>query len=143
MRRNARLISAGLALLPGALAAAQNHSGLHLRDRLSVSDSAALARAAMRAELEPACRRRPVALDFEGAQANPHFYFWMAIPTWGQGLWYFSVDRRTGDVWSHFGCKRASSSELTALQTKLRRRFHLSPSQVRDIEREGFPGTPC
>ena len=139
----ARTLTLMLALLPAALAAADRHSGPQLPDRLSRIDSAALTRAAMRAELQPAYRRRPVALDFEGAQTNPHFHFWTVIPTWGQGVYHFAVDRRTGEVWTYFGCKPARSTELAALQEKFRRRFNISRLQVRKVEREGFPGTPC
>jgi hypothetical protein len=82
-------------------------------------------------------------LDFEGAKPNPHFYAWDVIPTWTDGLEYFAVDRRTGDVWAYFGCERVRSEELANLQARFRRRFDVPAWRVRQIEREGFPGEYC
>jgi hypothetical protein len=135
---------AGSMILPSALLPAHANSRPRLQDRLPAAESADFALAGMRAMLEPAYRKRPLGLDFGGTERrNAHFYFWMIIPTWGQGLDYFAVDRRTGDVWAYFGCKRLQSRDLAALQAKFRRRFDVSASEVRQVEREGFPGPPC
>src|ERR1700710_891703 len=106
MRQGAKIVVAGLVLFPSSLTALESHSRSQLPDRLPRIESANFAFAAMRAELEPAYRKRGLGLDFEGAIWNRHFYSWMVVPTWGQGLDYFEVDRRTGDVWADSGCER-------------------------------------
>jgi hypothetical protein len=90
-----------------------------------------------------ALRQQNLGLDFEGAKPTPHFYTWTIVPTWGQGVVYFGVDRRTGDVWAYLGCERVRSGELAALQAKFRRRFNVPAWQVREIERDGFPDANC
>ena len=143
MRQGLKIIVAGLVLLPGTSTALESHSRPQLPDRLPRIESAEFARAAERAELEPAYRRRSLGLDFEGLSPSPHFYTWMVVPSWGQGVVFFAVDRRTGDVWAYLGCERVRSRALAALQANFRRRFNVSARQVREIEREGFPGTGC
>ena len=143
MRRDVKIVVAGLVLLPGTLAASASHSRAQLPDNLPARESGDFALAAERALLEPAYRHRGLGLDFEGELPNSHFYQWSVIPSWGQGVEHYAVDRRTGDVWANLGCERVRSRELAALQARFRRRFHVSASQVREIEREGFPGTGC
>jgi len=132
-----------IALLTAARGAGSSKSGSQLPDRLPMANSADFALAAERAELEPGYRKRDLGLDFEGAKPNPHFYAWDVIPTWTDGLEYFAVDRRTGDVWAYFGCERVRSEELANLQARFRRRFDVPAWRVRQIEREGFPGEYC
>jgi hypothetical protein len=139
MRHRVKIVAVALALIPTAMTASPSGARPELADRLPAVESGDFARAAMRAQLEPAFRKRPLALDFGGTKPSRHFHFWTVIPTWGQGLVYYYVDRRTGDVWAALGCERVRSRELAALQAKFRRRFHVSAQQVRDIEREGFP----
>jgi hypothetical protein len=139
---NAALI-AELVLLPRPVIALQSDLPTQLPDRLPRKESAEFALAAERATLEPAYRKRGLGLDFEGVKPNHHFYTWTVVPTWGQGVVYFAVDRRTGDVWAYLGCERVRSRELAALQAKFRRRFNVSAWQVRNIEQEGFPGPDC
>jgi hypothetical protein len=140
MRRGVTLVVAALLSLPSAV---QCHPRSQLQDGMPATESADFALAGMRAELEPAYRKRGLGLDFEGTKPNRHFYMWSVIPTWGQGVYHFAVDRRTGDVWAYFGCKRLRSRQLASLQAKFRRRFHVTARQVRRIEREGFPGSAC
>jgi hypothetical protein len=118
-------------------------SGSQLPEKLEAKESADFALAAERAELEPRYRKRGLGLDFEGATPNSHFYTWAVIPTWGEGIDYYIVDRRTGDVWSAFDCKLAHSQELANLQARFRRRFSVPAWRVREIEREGYPGLGC
>ena len=122
-----------------------SRSGSQLPDRLQRVESADFARAAARAEMEPRYRKRGLGFDFEGATPGPHFYTWTIIPTWGQGVIYYAVDRRTGEVWPYFGCKRIQSPELAALQARFRRHFKVPAWRVRQIEREGNPnvGADC
>jgi hypothetical protein len=129
-----------IALLTGARDAESNHSSSQLPDRLPRRESADFVLAAMRAELEPGYRKRGLGLDFDGTQPNSHFYTWMVIPSWGQGVDYFAVDRRTGDVWADLGCGLIQSHELAILQAHFRRRFDVPAWRVRQIEKEGFPG---
>ena len=112
-------------------------------DKLTKNDSAAFALAAERAELEPAYRKRGLGLDFEGERPNSHFYAWTVIPSWGQGVTHFAVDRRTADVWAYLGCKRVRSRELSLLQTQFRRRVNIPASEVTMIRRQGFPDPDC
>lgn len=93
--------------------------------------------------MEPRYRRHSLGLDFEGARSNSHFYTWAVIPTWGEGIDYYIVDRRTGDLWSEFDCKLAHSQELANLQARFRRRFGVPAWRVRKIESEGYPGLGC
>ena len=132
-----------LALLPARPRAMDSHSPSPVPDRLPRIESADFALAAERAELEPAYRRRGLGLDFEGAKPSSHFYTWTVIPTWGQGVVFFAVDRRTGDVWAYLGCERVRSPKLAALQARFRRRFKVAAWQVLRIEREGFPDPDC
>lgn len=143
MRKGVKIVVAGLALLPGALAASGSHSRARLPDNLPARESGDFALAAERALLEPAYRHRGLGLDFEGEHPSPHFYQWSVIRSWGQGIEHHAVDRRTGDVWANLGCERVRSRELAALQARFRRRFHVPASQVRKIEREGFPASGC
>src|SRR5258706_15984406 len=126
-----------------AAAGLTSHSGSQLPDRLQAKESADFARAAERAELEPRYRKRGLGLDFESGRPKPHFYTWTVIPSWGQGVDYFAVDRRTGDVWAYLGCELVRSRELASLQARFRRRFDVPPWRVRQIEKEGFPGEAC
>ncbi len=113
-------------------------------DRLPGKDSAAFAIAAERAQLEPRYRKRALGLDRNSDAAYPHFYYWTVIPTWGEGFDYFWVDRRTGAVWGgHSACTPLHSPELAALQARFRRRFHVSVSTVRRIDRDGSPKEEC
>ena len=113
-------------------------------DRLPKQDSAEFARAAERALLEPTYRKRPLGLDYNGNAEHIHFYSWTVVPTWGQGFAYFYVDRRTGTVWGSYGvCQPIHSPELTVLQPRFRRRFHISASTVRQIDQEGSPQLEC
>ena len=113
-------------------------------DRLPRRDSAEFALAAERAQLEPSYRKGPLGLDGNGDAGSPHFYSWTIIPTWGQGVVYFYVDRRIGTVWGDYSdCRPIHSPELTALQARFRRRFHVPTSKVRQIEREGSPQEEC
>ena len=120
-----------------------SHSEPQSSDRLSRTDSGRFAQAAERAGLEPRYRSRSLGLDFEGTKPNPHFYTWSVIPSWGQGVVFFVVDRRTGDVWPYLGCERVRSPELAALQARFRQRFGVRLSQVRRIEKEGSPVEEC
>ena len=126
--------------LTGSLA---RHAEPQLTDGLSAVESANFVKAAYRAELMPSYRKRGLGLDFEGTRLNPHFYSWTVIPTWRQGLAYFAVDRRTGDVWPALGCERARAPELAALQTRFRQRFGVPAWRVRQIEKEGNPDKGC
>jgi hypothetical protein len=126
-----------------ALDAGSSPSGSQLPEKLQAKESADSALAAERAEMEPRYRKRGLGLDFEGATPNSHFYTWDVIPTWGEGIDYFIVDRRTGDVWSAFDCKLAHSQELAHLQARFRRRFGVPAWRVRKIESEGYPGLGC
>ena len=113
-------------------------------DMLPRKDSGKLALAADRAQMEPRYRRRPLGLDYNAKAGNSHFDFWTVIPTWGQGVVNFYIDRRTGTVWGGYSdCRPIHSPELTALQTRFRRRFHVPASKVRQIEREGSPQEVC
>jgi hypothetical protein len=118
-------------------------AGPPLPDRLSPMESANFAKAAYRAELMPSYRERSLGLDFEGAKPNPHFYTWTIVPTWGEGVAFFAVDRRTGDVWPALGCERVRSPELAALQARFRQRFGVPAWRVRQIEAEGDPIEGC
>jgi hypothetical protein len=129
---------------PVAVRGADSPSDRLGTDRLPRRDSAEFALAAARAQLEPNYRKRPLGLDYNGDAGNPHFYFWTIIPTWGQGVVYFYVDRRIGTVWGGYSnCRQIHSPELTALQARFRRRFHVPTSKVRQIEREGSPQEEC
>jgi hypothetical protein len=130
----------GVSLFPDSPESVAARARYELADSLPQKQSAEFALAAQRAMLDPGYRKRELGLDYDGAKPNSHFYSWMVVPTWGQGVAFFSVDRRTADVWAHLGCRRVQSPELAALQTNFRRRFKVSAAQVRAIEREGFPG---
>ncbi len=136
-------IVTGLLLFPTSSTALESHSRAQLPNRLTRMESADFALAAERAELEPTFRKRGLGLDFEGEKPTRHFYAWTVIPTWGQGVVHFSVDRRTGDVWAYLGCERVRSRELGALQARFRRRFNVGAWQVQKIERVGFPDPNC
>ncbi len=114
-----------------------------LPDRLPMEDSAAFALAGERAQLLPNYRGRGLGLDFQGTPYNAHFYSWAVVPTWGKGIDYFSVDRRTGDVWADLGCELMRSPKLTALQARFRHQFHIPALLVRQIEKEGSPAIGC
>jgi hypothetical protein len=116
---------------------------LLLDDSLPKATSAALALAAERAQMQPRYRKTVLGLDFGGVTPNRHFYTWIVVPDFGEGVNYFAVDRRTGDVWAYLGCERLRSPEIKALQTHFRRRFHIPPSAVRQIEITGSPTTGC
>ena len=113
------------------------------QDKLSRSESSAFALAAARAGLSPHDRKRALGFDFEGQNPNSHFYTWMIVPSWGEGVDNLAVDRRTGDVWRLVSCKQIRSPELAALQAKFRRSFNVSASEVRMIEHQGFPSPDC
>jgi hypothetical protein len=131
-------------MTPLALAAALTLSASHLPDRLPRVGSADFALAAERSELEPNYRKRPLGLDYNGVATNPHFYFWTVIPTWGQGVDYFYVDRRTGSVWGGYAdCRPIHSPHLAALQARFRRKVHIAASEAQRIEREGSPEDEC
>jgi hypothetical protein len=134
---------AAIALLTAATEAASSQSDFQLPDRLSKTESADFALAAERAELEPAYRKRGLGLNFEGAMSDPHFYSWTVIPSWGEGLVYFAIDRRTGDVWAYLGCELVQSQKLALLQESFRHRFNVSVWRVRQIEKRGFPSEDC
>ena len=129
------------AVLCVAMIVSANASALPvLPDRLPKAESAKLALAAERAELEPQYRKRGLGVDFEGIKPSPHFFTWTVIPSWGQGVVYFAVDRRTGDVWAYLGCRLIRSRELALIQTRFRQQFGVAQRQVRRIERQGFSG---
>ena len=130
-------------LLVVLIAASAALAGTPLPDRLSREESADFALAGARAQLEPSYRKRALGLDFEGERPNSHFYTWSVIPTWGQGVSFYSVDRRTGDVWPALGCELIHSRELAALQARFRQRFNISKRLVRRIESEGDPNVGC
>jgi len=113
-----------------------------LPDRLAREKSADFALAGERAQLDPRYRRRPLGLDYNAA-APDHFYLWTVIRTWGQGVEYFYIDRRTGTVWGGYSCGPIHSPQLASLQLRFRRRFHIPSSKVREIEREGGPQEEC
>ena len=118
--------------------------GGQLPNRLPKTESADFAIAAARAQLQPSYRKRPLGLDFNAVSPNPHLYLWTVIPTWGQGVVYFYVDRRTGTVWGGYNdCGPVRSPKLAALQARFRRRFHVSPAMVRKIEQAGDPRAEC
>jgi hypothetical protein len=123
--------------------AGSNRSRSQLPDRLQVQESADLALAAGRAEADPPDRKRGLGLDFQGITSDSHFYVWMVIPSGSQGFEYFSVDRRTGDVWFHLGCTLVRSRELAIRQARFRRRFNVPAQQVQQIEKEGLPNEGC
>lgn len=133
------MISGRPLIILSVAASLASHSTSRLPDQLPRAESADLAIAAERAELEPRYRKRGLGLDFEGIKPNPHFYTWTVIPTWGEGFVHFAVDRRTGDVWAYLGCEQVRSPELSALQSRFRRRFNVPAWQVRQIERQGPP----
>lgn len=64
MMLGVRSAVAGLVLLPGSLLALERHSRFELPDRLPRVGSADFVLAAMRAQLEPAYRKRGLGLDF-------------------------------------------------------------------------------
>lgn len=132
-----------IALFTAASEARSSLSGSKLPDKLPSKESADFALAAERAELEPSYRMRGLGLDFEGAKPNPHFYTWMVVPSWGQGVVFFAVDSRTGDVWAYLGCQLVRSQELATLQARFRQRFGVPAWRVRQIERGGFPDEDC
>jgi hypothetical protein len=142
MRKGMTAMVAGLALLAGTVAA-RSRPRAAPPDRLSAAISQDFADAAMRAQLEPSYRKRGLGFDFQDRRPNRHFHSWMVIPTWGQGVHYFSVDRRTGDVWADASCELVRSPKLASLQAKFRRRFRVTASQVQQLERQGFPGPAC
>lgn len=128
--------------LAAALALASGRA--QLPDRLPKAASADFAIAGDRAQLEPAYRKRALGLDFEGTKPNSHFYDWSVIPSWGQGVTFYFVDRRTGDVWGGYVlCKPIHSPQLSSMQARFRRRYHISAGTVRRIEREGSPDEDC
>jgi hypothetical protein len=132
-----------IALLTAARGVGSSHSGSQLPDRLQRTESTDFVLAAERAELEPGYRKRGLGLDFGGTKPNSHFYTWTVIPSWGEGVVYFAVDRRTGDVWAYLGCELVQSPELATLQTRFMRRFEVPAWRVRQTEKEGFPGEDC
>jgi hypothetical protein len=138
--RFAAILIAGAITFQSYTVLARETGPSSLPDRLQRRGSADFALAGERAELEPSYRMRGLGLDFEGTKPNSHFYTWDVIPSWGEGIDYFAVDRRTGDVWAYLGCRLLRSRELTILQTRFRQRFDVSAWQVRMIEKEGFPG---
>lgn len=129
-----------IVLITAVHAASTSHSGSLLPDRLPSRESADFALAGERAELEPSYRKRGLGLDFEGAEPNSHFYTWTVVPSWGEGVVFFAIDRRTGDVWRPMGCGLVRSKELSTLQAHFRRRFGVPAWRVRQIEKQGFPG---
>src|SRR3954454_1434723 len=133
-RRLAATLGLGVVALVLLCNGSLTHSRSQLADKLTRIESAHFALAAERAGLEPGYRKRGLGLDFQGEKPNSHFYTWMVVPTWGEGVTYFAVDRRTGEVWAYLGCEQVRSRELEALQAKFRRRFNVPASQVQRIE---------
>jgi len=73
---------------------------------------------------------------------TPQFYRFIA--TWDNKngsvvVGFFSVNRRTGDVWNPVICKRIESDALLRVQTNLRRRLKLTPEELED----GRELSPC
>jgi hypothetical protein len=132
-----------IALAAALVCVAAPGLGAELSDRLPRNESADFAVAAHRAVLEPSYRNRKLGWDFEGEKPNAHFYTWTIVPSWGQGVSFYSVDRRTGDVWAALGCGLIQSPEIAALQANFRRRFGITKGQVQRIERQGNPNTGC
>jgi len=137
-----RLLAVGLLLCGWVNSSALADTDKQLADRLDRQESGDFVLAAMRAELEPSYRKRGLGLDYEGTEI-PHFYSWAVVPSWGQGVDYFVVDRRTGDVWADLGCRLIRSKELTALQKRFRRRFRVPTAEVQRIETAGSPAIGC
>jgi hypothetical protein len=121
------------------------YSGPGLPDRLPRKASSEFAVAADRAQLERRYRKMGLGLDWGGVPSDhPHFYTWTVIPTLGQGVRYYWVDRRTATVWGGYvNCEPIHGAPLAALQARFRRRYHLTQSEVRRIEREGSPLAEC
>jgi len=137
------VVATALVLLTAARGSGPPNLQSQLPNLLPMKESADIAAAAYRAELEPSYRKRDLGFDFDGTKPNQHFFTWMIIPTWGQGVSFFGVDRRTADVWDYLGCRLIKSDELTAIQSRFRQRYHIPLWRVRQIEKEGFPGEDC
>ena len=94
---------------------------------------------------------RGFGLEKSGDMGYTEFYFFMAILGASKGpvgvldVRYYSVDRKTGDVWDSGFCERFESLALTKLQRAIRQRIGLTEEAYRKLQREGpmcEPGMP-
>lgn len=54
-------------------------------------------------------------------------------------LGHFAVNQATGDVWNPVSCRKLASPDLVRLQSKMRKRIHLSDRDLDRLSREA----PC
>lgn len=78
--------------------------------------------------------------DFMDDQACPgeRYLAITLVPSRGEGVLNFAVDRKTGDVWSATSsCLEMTNSRLSALQAKLRRQLGISRSEYAKLKTHG------
>lgn len=61
------------------------------------------------------------------ARSDERYLYVTVVPSRGQGVLDFAVDRRTADVWTTSACSDRTSPRLRRLQLKLREQLRLSP----------------
>jgi hypothetical protein len=77
-------------------------------------------------------REKRLGFDFMDDQARPdeRYLVITLVPSRGEGVLNFAVDRKTGDVWSAASsCLEMTNSRLRGLQAKLRRQLGVSRSE--------------
>lgn len=62
------------------------------------------------------------------ARSDGRYLYVTVVPTRGQGVLNFAVDRRTADVWTTSACLERTNPRLQRLQLKLREQLRLSPT---------------
>jgi len=67
----------------------------------------------------------------------PGIQFFQVLGDDPYGSVHYSVDRKTGELWSEFPCKNLTSPSLRKLQSAIRTRIGLTPDEVRKLRRRG------
>jgi hypothetical protein len=88
------------------------------------------------AALTPSERR--LGADFGGSEAQERYLYVTLVPSRGEGVLNFAVDRRTGDVWSATSsCLEITNSRLHRLQVETRHQLGISGSDYAKLRTHG------